>query len=84
MKVSAYSAIQSLFPIPYVMQPFPLMNRATLNVKEAEDGGAISRGLEFRDVHVLDFIIISNLIFIFDRLDAEQMPLRLARASIIE
>jgi hypothetical protein len=59
------------------MQPFPLMNRATLNAKEAEDGGAISRGLEFRDVHVPNFII-SNLIFIFDRLDTEQMPLRLA------
>lgn len=44
------------------MQPFPLMNRATLNVKEAEDGGAISRGLEFRDVHVLNFIM-SNLIY---------------------
>jgi hypothetical protein len=58
------------------------MNRATLNVKEAEDGGAISRGLEFRNVHVLNFII-SNLIFILDLLDAEQMPLRLACASII-
>jgi hypothetical protein len=64
------------------MQPFPLMNRATLNVKEAKDGGAISRGLEFCNVHVLNFII-SNLILIVGLLDTEQMPLRLACASII-